>query len=151
MKNILTIAGILVALCCALPCYAAGPSEDAQALVTKGIAYIRANGPQKAYEAFTDPHGGFVNGPLYLFVVDYQGKTLAHGGNPKLVGMVVIDLKDADGKEFQKEMINVAKNGGGWVDYKWVNPESKKIEQKTTCVQPVAEHSILVGCGFYKQ
>jgi cytochrome c len=43
----------------------------------------------------------------------------------------------------------VAKTKGtGWVDYKWVNPVSKKIEPKSTYIQKGDEY--FLGCGIYK-
>jgi signal transduction histidine kinase len=37
--------------------------------------------------------------------------------------------------------------GGGWVDYKWVNPTSNKVESKSTYCQ--AEGGIVLGCGYF--
>jgi len=61
----------------------------------------------------------------------------------------MLELKDADGEFFIKKFIEVAKTkGNGWVDYKWVNPVSKKIEPKSTYIQKVDEY--FLGCGIYK-
>jgi signal transduction histidine kinase len=38
---------------------------------------------------------------------------------------------------------------GGWVDYKWINPETKKIGDKSSYVLPVSA-DVFVGCGIYK-
>jgi len=75
--------------------------------------------------------------------------TIAHGGNAKLVGKDMLGLKDADGKFFIKAFIETAKSkGNGWVDYKWVNPQTNKIENKSTYVQKVDDY--FLGCGIYK-
>ena len=82
--------------------------------------------------------------------VDNNGLTLAHGGNAKLVNKDMSGLKDADQKLFIVEMMQLAKTkGSGWVDYKWVNPATKKIEPKTTYIQKVDNY--FVGCGTYKK
>jgi signal transduction histidine kinase len=49
-----------------------------------------------------------------------------------------------------KEMIATAKSGDGkgWVDFKWPNPTSKTIEQKSGYVIRVDD--MLVGSGIYK-
>ena len=42
------------------------------------------------------------------------------------------DVKDADGKYFIRERIEMAnKKGSGWQDYKFVNPLTKQIEPKS--------------------
>ena len=86
---------------------------------------------------------------MYIFVFDMSGKTLAHGSNPKLLGKNMTDLKDADGKYFVRSFIEVANTKGkGWIDYKWINPVSKAIEQKSSYIEKVGD--VLVGCGIYK-
>jgi cytochrome c len=58
-------------------------------------------------------------------------------------------LKDADGKFFMKEIIKTAaEKGKGWVDYKWMNPVTKKVVDKTTYVEKVDGY--VFGCGVYK-
>jgi cytochrome c len=127
-----------------------GTADEASALVKKGITYLKANGAEKAYAAFNDPQGQFVDRDLYLFVFDMNGKTLAHGANKKLLDKNLIDLKDADGKPFIKEFVTVASTKGqGWVDYKWPHPQTKAIEQKSSYVQKLGDGT-LIGVGIYK-
>ncbi|MBP1749520.1 MAG: histidine kinase [Deltaproteobacteria bacterium] len=129
--------------------YAAGQA-DAKALIEKGVAFYKANGQDKAFAEFSNPKGQFTKGDLYIFVIDSKGKVFAHGGNPTLVGKNVSELKDADGKFFMKEIIKTAtEKGKGWVDYKWTNPVTKKVEQKTTYVEKVGDY--VFGCGVYKE
>jgi len=141
----------LVALASCSLAFAAdkGSADDAVALVKKAAAHLNGAGKDKAMADFNDPKGQFVVKDLYVFVNDMNGNTLAHGGNPKLVGKNVMDLKDADGKPFIREMYDVAKSKGkGWVDYKWVNPVTKNIDAKSTYVEKVGE--TIVGSGIYK-
>jgi cytochrome c len=127
-----------------------GTADEASALVKKGIAYLKANGPEKSYAAFNDPKGEFVDRDLYLFVFDMTGKTLAHGANKKLLDKNLIDLKDANGKAFIKDFIDVAnKKGQGWVDYKWPHPVTKAIENKSSYVEKLPDNT-LIGVGIYK-
>jgi signal transduction histidine kinase len=79
-----------------------------------------------------------------------DGNTVAHGANTGMIGHTSLALKDADGKLYNKEMIELAKaKGSGWVDYRWVNPVSKKIEQTSSFIERVGDY--VVGAGFYKQ
>jgi len=131
--------------------FTGGTAKEAETLVKKAAAYIKANGKEKAFAEFTDPKGKFTDRDLYIFVVDFNGLTLAHGGNSKLVGKDMSGLKDSDGKFFIKEFIKLAKTkGNGWVDYKWENPVTKKIEQKSTYIQRQRQEDYFLGCGIYK-
>jgi cytochrome c len=136
--------GIVGAVC------AASVADEAKALTEKGAAFLKANGKEKAYAEFMNPKGQFVKGELYLFVVDLNGKALAHGANPKLVGADMARVQDADGNYPIRMVLEAARaKGSGWApDYKWVNPVSKKIELKSTYFVKV--NDVVVGCGFYK-
>ncbi len=138
----------------AFPLYGADTLETAKkkavALVNKGIAHIKTAGEQKAFADFSDKNGGFVNGEYYLFIVDFNGNTLAHGGNPALVGQSLLELKDADGKFFIKEFIKATREKkAAWVDYKWSNPTTKKVEPKSTYVKKMEGKDYFLGCGIY--
>ena len=126
-----------------------GTAAEAEAMVKKAVAYIQAKGPEKAYAAFT--HGKrFKDRDLYIIVYDLNGKNLAQGANPKLVGKDLIGLKDPNGRLIIKEFVDTAKEKGkGWVEgYKFLNPVSKKIEDKSMYLERVG--NTLVGCGIYK-
>jgi signal transduction histidine kinase len=126
-----------------------GTAAEAEAMVKKAIAFYKANGKEKAFEAISDVKGKFVDGDLYIFAYDMSGKCVAHGGNPKMVGKDLIELKDADGKAFVKERVEIIKaKGKGWQNYKWTNPVTKTIEDKTAYVEKVDD--VIIGCGAYK-
>lgn len=123
-----------------------GTKEEAIALVNKAVAFYEANGKEKAYAEFSKAGGQFTDRDLYVYVMDTSGVVHAHGANAKLIGKNLIALKDADGKPFVAELVEVIKaNKAGWVDYKWSNPTSKKIEQKTTYVLPAGDIGFAVG------
>ena len=123
---------------------------EAEAMVKKTLDFYKANGLEKTVAAMNDPHGEFKQGELYSFLFDLDLNTLGHPANPKLVGKNIADLKDAEGKSFMKEMAVKAKAGGGWVDYKWSNPETKKIQDKSSYIMPIEGTNLFVGCGIYK-
>jgi signal transduction histidine kinase len=153
MKSVLKL--LLLAACAlsfSTPAAASGDkgtANEATALVKRAVDYMKANGKEKAFAEFNNPKGQFIDRDLYIFVLDASGKMLAHGTNPKLLDKNLMDLKDADGKLFIKEFIDVANTKGkGWIDYKWPNPVSKAIEPKSTYIEKVGD--VLVGCGIYK-
>lgn len=127
-----------------------GSAGEATALVKKAIAFLKANGKEKAFAEFNNQNGQFKDRDLYIFVQDLKGKMLAHGGNQRLVGKDLLELKDADGKFFVKSMVDVAANKGqGWIDYKWTNPITKVIEAKSSYIEKYDD--VFVGSGIYKK
>jgi hypothetical protein len=127
-----------------------GTAAEATAQDQRAAEYLKANGPAKSYAAFNDAAGQFKDRDLYVFVMDTNGKMLAHGANAKLIGKDLTNLKDSDDKLFIKMMLDVAKTKGkGWVDYKWPHPVTKAIEPKSTYVEKVDD--LVIGCGIYKQ
>jgi cytochrome c len=104
---------------------------EAEAMVKKGIAYIKASGNDKAYAEFDKKGGQFSDRDLYLVVYGLDGVVRAHGGNAKMVGKNLMELKDIDGKAFVKERVELGKaKPSFWQEYKFTNPENKKIEPK---------------------
>lgn len=124
-------------------------AKEAEAMVKKGVAYVKANPRDKAMAEISNKQGQFVDRDLYLFVNTLDGVYLAHGANPKMVGKNLIDMKDIDGKEYVRERMNLAKTKGSfWQDYKFVNPVNKKIEPKQLYCERADD---LVVCGgIYK-
>lgn len=128
-----------------------GNAEEAKALLTQAMEFYKAKGEAATFAEIQDPNGKLRDKDLYIFVQGFDGTTLAHGGNLKLVGKNMSDLKDPDGKLFIREFIEVAKTkGGGVVDYKWTNPETKKMEPKASYILRIEGKEMLMGCGYYK-
>ncbi|HOV90232.1 MAG TPA: methyl-accepting chemotaxis protein [Syntrophorhabdaceae bacterium] len=126
-----------------------GTAEEAQELVRKAVNYLKQQGREKAFKEFSNKNGQFINKDLYIFVVDRQGLTLAHGGNPALVGKLMFDLKDADGKYFMRDIIDLGmKQDKGWVEYKWLNPATGKVMEKSAYCERFDD--LFFGCGIYK-
>jgi len=122
---------------------------DATAMVKKGVAFIKASGKDKGYAEISNKAGQFKYQDLYLVVYGLDGTVLAHGANEKMIGKNLIDLKDVDGKAFVRERVELAKaKGTFWQDYKFTNPETKKIEPKAMYCERL-EESVVCG-GIYK-
>jgi cytochrome c len=147
---ILLLAGMfLLGIAGISPAAEKGSKVEAEAMVKKAVAYIKEVGKDKALAEFSNPKGKFIDRDLYVFVYDMNGKVLAHGFNQKMIGKVLIDMKDPDGKAFVKERIEIAKTKGkGWQDYKFTDPKDKKIDNKTAYIEKYED--MIVGCGAYK-
>jgi len=123
--------------------------DDAVKMVEKAAAFLKANGKEKLIAEVGKKDGPFHKGELYVYVTDLNYTMLAHPANPKLVGKSNLDVPDVDGKFYRKEMIELAKTkGSGWVDYKYKNPESGKVEAKTSYV--LKAEDLMLVCGIYK-
>ena len=124
-------------------------AKEAEAMVKKGVAYIKVTPRDKAMADITDKNGKFVDRELYLTVYKMDGTALAHGANEKFVGKNMIDLRDADGKEHIRERMELAKTKSTfWQDFKFLNPVNKKLEPKSMYCERADE---LVVCGgIYK-
>jgi signal transduction histidine kinase len=132
----------------------AGPSpskEQVAALVDKAAALVERDG-EKAFAEFRKKGSEWLQGDIYVFVDDLEGKNLCHPVKPDLEGKNLLDMKDAKGKEFVREMIELLKTkDSGWVEYAWPKPgetnPSKKLGyvKKTKC----GDKTVLVGSGLY--
>jgi cytochrome c len=124
--------------------------EEAQAMVKKAVAFIKAEGAEKAYPVISTKGGQFTDRDLYIVVYGLDGKVLAHGANQKLVGKDMIEAQDVDGKYFVKERTELGrKQASFWQEYKFVNPTTKKVEPKEMYCERESE-TVVCG-GVYKQ
>jgi signal transduction histidine kinase len=118
-------------------------------MVTSAVSLITTKGVDAGIKALSDSTGQYVKGELYIFAYDTSGTIVAHPKNPKLIGKNLLNVPDVDGKMFRKEIIQIAQTKNtGWVDYKYKNPTSGKIEEKTTYVALAG--TLVVCCGIYK-
>ncbi len=72
---------------------------------------------------------------------------MAHAVDPSLMGRHFTSFV-ADGKPFGGEMEDNTSPDGVWVDYKWKNPETGEIEQKSSWT--VLHDGYVFGVGIYK-
>jgi signal transduction histidine kinase len=125
--------------------------EEAKALGEKAAAYVKANGKEKGAAEIGNAKGQFVKGEMYVTLQDYAGRPVANPMSPGLVGQNHLELKDPNGKYFIKECIDIAKTkGGGWVEYSWVNPATKKIQPKKSWVQRIEGMDMYTLSGLFQ-
>jgi len=141
--------GIGVAALLAVPASAA-TADQAKAFAERAAQHVKDVGKEKAFVDLTKPDGGYVDGELYVFCQLDDGTILAHGGNPALVGKNFLNVKDPDGKLPNLEMNKLGlAQGSGWYDFRWPNPATKQIQQKSAYVIKIDDHTIC-GSGYYK-
>ena len=129
--------------------------EQAKDLVKKGRAYLRANGCKKTFDEvtngkmFTDPN----HKELYLYMYDEKLVNLAHGGNPKLPGKNLYDMKDTKGRFLNQDLLKAAKAGGGAVEFDFLNPGTGMVDPKTGWAELEEKTDcgpVMVGSGIYR-
>lgn len=153
MKTLHTavLAAALAACAFSAPVLASEPVEkDAIAMVQKGADFMKSASKEEMIKRINAKDPEFVQGPLYLTMRDAKGIILANPVNPAMIGKDLVDVPDADGKPFRREILQLAKSKGkGWVDYKFKNPASGKVEAKTTYIQLVGD--VTLEAGIYKK
>ncbi len=147
-RSAVLFLALLLVLGVSADLFAKDTSGEAKAMVEKAVAYLKAQGKDKAFAEFDNSQGQFRRGDLYIFVLDMNADILAHGARRKMIGKGSLDWADPDGKYFFREIVEGAKSKEtGWVSYKWTKPSSKKIGQKMTYFQKV--NDVVVCCGSY--
>lgn len=125
------------------------PVEDARRWVENAAAFYKASGKRIALAEYTNPNGQFVQDEMYVYALNPRGTMLAHGVNEKFVGEEFIDIRDYDGKQFIKEIVDIANTkGSGWVEYKWYNPVTKDVLLKMVYFKKVDD--LIICSGVYQ-
>jgi cytochrome c len=148
----LTVGVALLFAIATLPASAAakaGTRDEAVAMVARVQEKFKTEGSEATFAAVTNKDPAFVDGDLYPFIYRLDGVAVAHGTHPSLVGKYLLNLKDPDGVPVVRQMVDIANGKGwGWVDYKWPNPITNAIENKTSYIEKMGDY--FVGVGVYR-
>ena len=97
--------------------------------------------------------GPWKQGSIYLFLFTTEGLFILHGANPDLEGQNLYDLEDTNGVKMVQELIAVAAEGGGYVEYLWPNPaiEGDTGSPKVSYAIPYSAlgQDFVLGSGFF--
>jgi len=127
-----------------------GTKDEAKAMTDAAFEHIKKVGPEKAYKDFTTDKANWTKKDLYVMVYDGKGVNLAHGANEKLVGKDLSAMKDGNGVPIVGGLISLAAKGGGWFDYDWPDPITKKLAPKSTYARKLPSGEGFVGVGIYR-
>ena len=99
--------------------------------------------------------GPWKQGSIYLFLFTTEGLFILHGADPSLEGQDLIDLEDANGVKIVQELIAVAAEGGGYVEYLWPDPqiEGDTGSPKVSYAIPYSAlgQDFVLGSGFFPE
>lgn len=127
----------------------AATRDEAKSQVNAAIAHVKKVGVDQATKDFNTGADWKVKSMNVVFN-DMKGVVLASSLNDKLVGRNTWEIKDPSGKEFVKEFAATAQKGEGWVDYQFMNPESKKLEERSMFVKRVPGFEGYIGVAITK-
>jgi len=125
-----------------------GTADEAHALVTRAVALFRRRGAASLAE-ITDAASGFADRDMYVFAWDRGLVYHAFAGKPHNVGKTGAQILGTDVTQLTRDVWAAAAQGGGWVDYEFLNPSTGQVAPKTSFVVPVTDDLVL-GCGVYK-
>ena len=120
------------------------------AMVKEAVAMFKKSGKEATFKEVNQ--GRFHTtreNALYVFVYAEDGTCVAHGFKANFIGINRLGVKDPDGKFYMKDSLELAKaKGKGWNDYKFFNPATQKVENKTSYLEYA--NGFVFGCGVYK-
>jgi len=128
-------------------------AKQIEALVNKAAALIESKG-KAAFPELRKKDTEWFSGDTYLFVYDLKSNVLLNAAFPAREGTNTTGQKDANGKLFHHDFIQVAESkGSGWVDYMFPKPGQTQPSQKWAYVKAVKVDGVpsLVASGFYPE
>ena len=125
-----------------------GTADEAHALVTKAVALYKRRGAACLPE-ITDAANGFADRDMYVFAWDRRLVYHAFAGKPHNLRKTAAQILGTDVSQLTHDVWAAAAQGGGWVDYDFLNPTTGQVAPKTSFVVPVGADLVL-GCGIYK-
>jgi signal transduction histidine kinase len=148
------VATLVLLVCVGLPALVLAESATQEECIAKSkeaAQMLQEKGLDTAVAAINDKEGPFVWKDTYVFLMNMDGKMLAHPMSPALLEKdSLLEVKDANDKALFVEFVNVAAQGEGWVDYVWPKPGEEAPSPKSTYIYQVPGTQYFVGAGIYK-
>jgi TRAP transporter TAXI family solute receptor len=126
-----------------------GTREEAVALVKRVQEKFKKAGPEATFAAVNA--GQFNDRDLYPFIHTIDGTLhVANGAFPGIRGKNLHDMRDQDGKFTTQDFMRIATTPPyqAWSDFRWRNPKTGSIDEKSAWIERMGEY--LIGVGIYK-
>lgn len=85
----------------------------------------------------------------YFFAYTWEGESLVLPFQPERVGKNWWNVEDVTGKKLLQELITVAQQGGGFVDYLWHKPSLEEPLPKLSYAVSLDKWGWMIGSGIY--
>ncbi len=147
------IAGASFVVTSVLPLRAVefGTREEAVEIVRRVQEKFKKDGPEATFRAINNKYQPFIDRDLFPWVYRLEdGTNMANAMFPAVRGKHLIDLKDQNGKFITQEWIKIATTTPyhGWSDYRWPNPLTNTVEEKSSWIERMGDY--LVGVGVHR-
>jgi cytochrome c len=153
MKKLRITILFLLTICFSLTAWAdqAATKEECVVKCHEAAALINAKGVAEAIRQIGDPKGPFVWKDTYVFLMNLDGKMLAHPMQPELTQLPhCLLITDPTDKAIFVTFVNTARKvGQGWVEYMWPKPGKTAPSKKITYIYRVPGKDLFVGSGIY--
>jgi TRAP-type uncharacterized transport system substrate-binding protein len=128
-----------------------GTRDEAVAMVKRVQEKFKKDGPEATFKAINDMAPGFIDRDLFPYVHKIDGTLLvACGPIPAIRGKNLHDMKDQDGKFTTQDFMRIATTRPyhGWSDYRFLNPKTNTVEDKSAWIERMGDY--FVGVGIYR-
>ncbi|WP_338090339.1 methyl-accepting chemotaxis protein [Photobacterium swingsii] len=128
--------------------------EDATTIIKHSVDNILQTTPNKTEAIdkirtllspirFADEDSG------YFFIYDMKGTNIVHSTAPNKHGSNSINARDVNGVAYIQDLINVSRNGGGFVEYSYPKTANGQPQPKLSYAAGVNNGSWFIGTGLY--
>ncbi|MCF8025283.1 MAG: cache domain-containing protein [Desulfobacteraceae bacterium] len=152
-RSAILILAVIAAVFLAVPALAQQSATKEECVVKchEAAAYVQNHDLEKAIAVIGDPNGPFTWKDSYVFLMNLDGKMLAHPFKPELTKKAhCLLITDPTGKALFVHFVNLARDTGeGWVGYMWPRPGENTPRKKLTYIYRIPGTDMFVGAGAY--
>ncbi|MEA2103947.1 MAG: cache domain-containing protein [Candidatus Cloacimonadota bacterium] len=98
---------------------------------------------------FLNPIRFYSDSTGYFFVYNFDCINISHAILTHIQGTDLFDYQDPEGTYVIRRLSEIAKNGGGFLQYYWFDPKTQKQEKKIGYVEPIKGTNYFIGDGVY--
>ncbi len=124
--------------------------SSTQTLVNRAVDIMKGPDLDAAFNTFSERGTDFVRGDLSIFVYDEDGTRLVNGTQKSQIWQSFLKATDQQGKMIVSDLITVAVNGGGWVEYQTRNAKRKVYVKSVPKKLDGGKYkNYIVGSGYF--
>ncbi|HSV24402.1 MAG TPA: TAXI family TRAP transporter solute-binding subunit [Xanthobacteraceae bacterium] len=130
-----------------------GTRDEAVAMVHRVQDMYKKLGLEATTQAIRRKAPGTIDRDLYAYIIDFNGLVVANGAIPTMTpGTNLINFRDQNGKYVMRAELEICKGPQqrGWVDFRWLNPATQSIDDKSAYLERLGTESMCVGVGIYR-
>ena len=131
-----------------------GTRDEAVAMVHRVQDMYKKLGAEGVFAAIKRKAPGTIDRDLYAYIVDTKDFTnwvvMANGAIPTMTtGTSLWNFRDQNGLYLGRVEAEVCKGGRGWVDFRWLNPVTQQIDDKSAYIERIGDTNYCIGVGIY--